>query len=59
MKYLNNIKLYHKNVNIIILLLYLLDKSLSWCLYVSLASTIISIMWIVNTFNNLGLDLPI
>lgn len=57
MKFLNNIKHYHKNVNYYYYII--LDKSLSWCLYVSLASTIIAIMWIVNTFNHLGLDLPI
>ncbi|CAD8201522.1 unnamed protein product [Paramecium pentaurelia] len=34
-------------------------KSLLWALYISIISSILSVMWIINTFNRLGLDLPI
>ncbi|CAD8122136.1 unnamed protein product [Paramecium sonneborni] len=34
-------------------------KSLLWALYNSIISSILSVMWIINTFNQLGLDIPI
>ncbi|CAD8111634.1 unnamed protein product [Paramecium primaurelia] len=34
-------------------------KSLLWALYISIISSMLSVMWIINTFNKLGLDLPI
>ncbi|CAD8210224.1 unnamed protein product [Paramecium octaurelia] len=34
-------------------------KSLLWALYISVISSVLSVMWIINTFNKLGLDLPI
>lgn len=37
----------------------ILDKSLLWALYISIISSMLSVMWIINTFNKLGLDLPI
>ncbi|CAD8204337.1 unnamed protein product [Paramecium octaurelia] len=33
-------------------------KSLLWALYISIISSALSIMWIINTFNILGLDMP-
>lgn len=36
-----------------------LDKSHLWALYISIISSILSVMWIINTFNKFGLDLPI
>ncbi|CAD8124493.1 unnamed protein product [Paramecium sonneborni] len=34
-------------------------KSILWALYISIISSILTVMWIINTFNKLGLDLPI
>lgn len=55
MNSLNSIRLFLKNVSFSIII----DKSMAWGFYISTVSSVIAVMWITNTFEKLGINMPV